>query len=45
MSDFKSDYTTMKNSICKFLKGKKKIDFEKLVLVACFLIRSHNKNN
>ena len=38
MSDFKSNYTT---SMCRFQKCKK-INFEKLLLVAHFLIRGHN---
>ena len=41
MSDFKSDYTTMKSSMCRFQKCKK-INLEKLLLVARFLIRGHN---
>ena len=41
MSDFKSNYTTMKSSMCRLQKCKK-INLEKLLLlVACFLIRGH----
>ena len=43
MSGFKSNYTTMKSSMCRFQKCKK-IIFEKLLLVARFLIRGHIYN-
>ena len=42
MSGFKSDYTTMKSSMCRFQKCKKKYYLEKLLLVARFFIRGHH---
>ena len=41
MSDFKSDYTTTKSSLCRLQKCKKKKNLETLLLVAPFLIRRH----